>query len=152
VSYSHTQTAPLHYILHAVGAGTLVGAWLSRDEWLIATSLGALAALMFLFGFMFGHLTVRDETEFLAIRYGPIQVFYHRIPFADISSAEPCRSSIIDGWGIHWTPGRGLIYNLWGFGCVKLAVNGKTVRIGTDDVDNLVTFLRGRIVEGTAAP
>ena len=54
---------------------------------------------------------------------------------------EPGRIAIIDGWGIHYIPGRGWTYNLWGFGCVKLTVRGKVVRVGTNDVENLARFL-----------
>ena len=94
---------------------------------------------------MFASMTVQDEGEFLAIRYGPLPVFHRRIRYADITSVEPGRSSIIDGWGIHWVPGRGWTYNLWGFQCAMLAVRGGIVRIGSDDVDNLVGFLHGKI-------
>ena len=55
------------------------------------------------------------------------------------------RSSWIDGWGIHWIPGRGYTYNLWGFSCAKLDVRGRTVRIGSDDADKLVEFLKSKL-------
>jgi hypothetical protein len=102
---------------------------------------------MILAAFMFASMTVQDEGEFLAIRYGPLPVFRRRIRYADVTSVEPGRSSIIDGWGIHWVPGRGWTYNLWGFQCATLTVRGGIVRIGSDDVDNLVGFLHGKIKE-----
>jgi hypothetical protein len=54
----------------------------------------------------------------------------------------------MDGWGIHYVPFRGWTYNLWGFDCVVLQLGSKTVRIGTDDADNLLAFLERQI--GTA--
>ena len=145
MNYCHTQKAPLHLLLHGVGVTLFVGAWLSRDEWPGAMILVAVGSIMILAGFMFAQMTVRDEGEFLAIRYGPLPVFRHRIRYVDVTSVEPDRSSIIDGWGIHWIPGRGWIYNLWGFSCAKLTVEGKTVRIGSDEVDDLVGFLRTKV-------
>jgi hypothetical protein len=141
VNYRHTQRAPLHYILHAFGVVILAGAWLARDEWPAVAILCFVAAVMILFGFMFADLTVRDEGDFLEIQFGPLPVFCFRIRYAEVKSVERSRSAIIDGWGIHTFPGRGTTYNLWGFDCVKLDVNGKTVRIGSDDVDQLVAFL-----------
>ena len=38
-----------------------------------------------------------------------------------------------------------MTYNLWGFDCVKLEVRNRVIRIGSDDVENLVEFLRGKI-------
>ncbi len=42
----------------------------------------------------------------------------HLILFA-VSAA---RSNWLDGWGIHYFPGRGIIYNLWGFDCVRVQI------------------------------
>ena len=46
---------------------------------------------------------------------------------------------------IHYFPGRGTTYNLWGFGCVKLWLGTKVIRVGSDDVENLVAFLRTKV-------
>ena len=48
-----------------------------------------------------------------------------------MTAVEAGRSSLIDGWGIHWIPGRGWTYNLWGFGCVVIQQGKKTTRVGT---------------------
>ena len=94
---------------------------------------------------MFGSLTIRDDGEWLALRYGPLPVFRKRIRYADITAVEPGRTAIIDGWGIHYIIGRGWTYNLWGFGCVKLTLGKKVIRVGSDDVDRLAEFLRSKI-------
>ena len=144
MNYSHTQHAPLHYLLHAIGLVTLGVAFFTREQWPAVAILCAVAALMFLCGFMFGDLTVRDEGDFLEVRFGPLPVFCVRIPYSNIRSVHRSRSALIDGWGIHSLPGRGTTYNLWGFDCAQLDVNGKTIRIGSDDVDRLVAFLETR--------
>jgi len=95
---------------------------------------------------MFKQLTVRDEGECLAIRYGPLPVFRKLIPYSKMESVEQGRSAIVDGWGIHWIPGRGFTYNLWGRDCAILMVEGRVFRIGSDDAEDLVAFLRGKVV------
>ena len=139
--YEKTQNAPLHYILYRVAITMLVGAWYAQEEQPVAILLVAVSAVFVLLAFMFGSLTIRDEEDWLALRYGPLPVFRKRIRYADITSVEPSRTSLIDGWGIHYIPGRGTTYNLWGFACVKLSLGEKVIHIGSNDVENLVKFL-----------
>jgi len=80
------------------------------------------AAILALCGLAFGSLTIRDEGEYLAIRFGPLPVLCKRIRYADITGVETGRTKLIDGWGIHYMPGRGWTYNLWGYDCVKLTL------------------------------
>jgi len=145
MAYKKTQYAPLHYILLAVAVTLLIGAWLARGEPGAVILLVGVAAVLMLVASMFGSLTVSDEGDCLVLRYGPLPVFHKRIRYADITAVEPGRTSVIDGWGIHYLPGRGTTYNLWGFGCVNLSLGRKIIRIGSDDVDNLAEFLRGKI-------
>lgn len=145
MNYSHTQKAPLHFVFYPVVVWLFVLAWLGRTHPATAWAAVAGATVLLAVACMFMHLTVRDAGQWLVIRYGPLPVFGKRIRYSDISAVEASRSSWIDGWGIHYIPGRGCTYNLWGFGCAKLVVNGKTIRIGSDDAENLVTFLRSRL-------
>ena len=150
MGYEHTQRGPLHLILLGSAVGSALLAWSVTDEppaMLIA--LGA-SLLMLLCAFFFASLTVRDEGAHLAVRFGPIPVFRTRIPYSSITGVAAAKSSLLDGWGVHWMPGRGWIYNIWGFGCVRVDLGGKTVRVGTDDVDGLVHFLTTKL--DSAAP
>ena len=113
----------------------------------MAVLLPVTATTFVLLALMFRSLTIRDEGEWLALRYGPLPVFRKRIRYAEITSVEPGRISIIDGWGIHYILGRGWTYNLWGFGCVKLTLGRKIIRVGTNDVDNLARFLRNKLAQ-----
>jgi hypothetical protein len=97
------------------------------------------------------YVEVRDKGDCLALRYGPIPLFHKRFPYSKMTAVEASRSTVFDGWGIHYLPARGWTYNLWGFGCVKVQMGKKTVRIGTDDVRGLVVFLRGKIGERSGA-
>jgi hypothetical protein len=125
----------------------LIGAMLSGDPEVVAPLL-ITSVVLTAAAFSFRSLRVVDEGSHLAIRFGPIPVFRRRIAYANIVAAEPDRTSVIDGWGIHWVPGRGWTYNLWGFDCVRLTLaGGKTIRVGTDDARSLAQFVQTRIVE-----
>ena len=145
MEYSKTQEAPLQYLLYGVVAVLLPLAWLNRQEPAAVVVLACVAVVMILAGLAFGTMTVRDEGARLAIRYGPLPIFRRQIPYAAITAVEPGRTSVIDGWGIHYIPFRGMTYNLWGFGCAKLTLGRRVIRIGSEDIDNLVSFIRSRI-------
>ncbi|MBU4270962.1 MAG: hypothetical protein KKE86_13565 [Planctomycetes bacterium] len=146
MEYNHMQRGSWHYILFAVAAVMLAAAWVARDEvWAMDLNL-AVAVLFVALAMMFGSLTVRDEGQWLALRYGPLPMFRKRIRYDKITAVEPDRTKIIDGWGIHYIPGRGWTYNLWGFDCTRLSLGKKIIRVGTDDADNLVKFLKGKVL------
>jgi hypothetical protein len=145
MDYNHTQKAPLHLIFYPIIVTLLVLALVGRDQWSVVLCTLGVAATLVLVSLMFRQLTVRDEGERLAIRYGPLPVFRKLIPYSKMDLVEQGRSSVIDGWGIHWIPGRGFTYNLWGRDCAILMVEGRVFRIGSDDVENLVAFLREKV-------
>jgi len=146
VTYEHTQKAPLYLLVLAVAAAEAgLAVWLGQKALAAAIVLGSAASVMVLAALCFRQLTVRDEGDRLAIRFGPLPVFRRRIAYADITAVEVGRSSLIDGWGIHRIAGRGTTYNLWGFACVVLRVGGRTIRIGTDDAEALAAFLKTKL-------
>lgn len=145
MQYDHTQHAPLHYLLWAIALGQLVAACFLLDQPFVAGVLGFGAAVVALFAACFMYLNVQDEGDRLAIRYGPLPLFRKSLSYDEITEARAGRSTVIDGLGIHFVPGRGWTYNLWGFDCAELKLGEKTMRIGSDDVANLVDFLNSRI-------
>jgi len=144
MDYDHTQRGGLRIVLDLSAGLMFVMAWLSRAVRVPALILVATGAVFLALGFCFRELTVRDEGDYLRVRYGPLPLLGTRIRYDEITSVEPARTSWLDGWGIHWIPGRGWTYNLWGFDCVRLTVGGKTISVGTDDVENLARFLRDK--------
>jgi hypothetical protein len=80
----------------------------------------------------------------LALRFGPLPVLRKTIRYAEITGVEIGRTTILDGWGVHYMPGRGWTYSIWGFTCVKLTLGRKVMRVGTDDAEGLVKFLGER--------
>lgn len=145
MEYEKTQYGRWHIILFAVAAAMLIGAWITREVHVPAIILLVTGPLLIVLATMFASMTVRDDGQHLLLRYGPVPVFHKRIRYADITSVEPGRIRILDGWGVHWSPGRGWTYNIWGFGCVKLTLGKKTIRVGSDDVDGLAAFLQTRL-------
>ena len=141
MEYSHTQQAPLHYFIYAVAAVLIGLAWRDGGDSPAAVVAMIAAVVIVFFGLCFRTMTVSDEGQRLSVCYGPIPLFRTSITYADISRVEAGRSSLIDGWGIHYLPGRGWTYNLWGFGCAVVYLEKRLVRIGSDDVDSLVAFL-----------
>ena len=103
------------------------------------------AGPIFLFTQSFHSLTDRDERDALAVRVGPLPMLRKRIPYSRITAVEPGRTSLLDGWGVHRIPGRGWTYTIWGFDCVKISMGNRVIRVGSDDVENLVAFLSDRM-------
>ena len=64
------------------------------------------------------------------------------IRYSDITAVETGHTKIIDGRGIHYIPARGWTYDIWGFGCVKLTLDRKIIRAGTDDAKGLAKVIR----------
>jgi hypothetical protein len=142
MAYNHTQPGRWHYILFAVALATGVGAILAHREPPLIIILLVSAAIFALCGLVFGSLTICDEGEYLALRFGPLPLLGKRIRYADTTGIEVGRTTILDGWGIHYFPGRGWTYNVWGFACVKLTLGWKIIRVGTDDADELAKVIR----------
>jgi hypothetical protein len=147
-TYDHTQRGYWHWLLYFFGVLTLVAAWFARLEEFVPIPLLFVSALMFSLGASFHYLRIVDGGDRLLIQFGPLPLLRGSIRYASITAAEMGRSSPIDGWGIHWIPGRGWTYNIWGGDCVTVTLDGKkTTRIGTDDVENLLAFLRTKMTQ-----
>ena len=142
-TYNHTQNGPWSLLLYAFAVALLAGSWLLPLTALQIVFL-VTGLVMLVMAASFRHLTVADEGYELAIRFGPFPLFRKRIPYEDIREVETGRSTFLDGWGIHWNPWHGWIWNISGFDCVVIRLKG-VARVGTDDPDGLVAFLKGRI-------
>lgn len=130
--YAHTQTVPKKVMAAATAAGLLVGfsppGIVLR---LIALStMGAMAAT-------FRSLTVEVDDQAVSLRFGDGLVT-RRFDLKTITAAQKVRTTVIQGWGIHYV-GNGWLYNIYGLDAVELRFNsGKRALIGSDDADNLV--------------
>lgn len=145
--YSHTQKAPLCVILYGSALACIALALMIGETAGIVIG-GGVGLLIGLLAPAFHHLTVVDQGEVLAIRYGPVPLFRRTVRYADIEKVEVGRTLLLDGWGIHLSIRGGWVWNLWGRACVVVRFkNGGTLRIGTDDAENLARFLEGKVGE-----
>ncbi len=144
-TYSHTQEAPLWMIMFGSSIPCFVFAWLVREQPIVVATMIVAAVLLVLVGLAFHHLTVEDEGDRLAIRFGPLPFLETSIQYADIKGIEVGRTTFLDGWGIHRRPGHGWLWNLWGRDCVVIHRQQGVIRVGSDDNENLAEFLRGKM-------
>jgi hypothetical protein len=145
-NYSHTQKSPFCLLVYGAAIALFVGAWTTREKDAVALTLGIGGLVTVFVGMAFHHLTVEDQGEFLAIRFGPLPLFRRKVRYADIVTVEVGRTWILEGWGIHYSMRGGWVWNIWGRVCVVVHFrNGGVLRIGTDDADNLARFLELKI-------
>lgn len=141
-TYHHTQRAPLCLLLYAIAFVMFVVAWVLDDVPPFPYLYPPLGVLILILAASFHYLTVEDLGDRLAIGFGPIRLFRRSVKYNDVQSVEVGRTTIFDGWGIHLSLRGGWVWNLWGRDCVVVRFkNGGTLRIGTDDAENLARFL-----------
>ncbi len=147
MSYEHTQTGPWHFLGYLFALIMVPVIWEAGDEPMAVLVLGAAMLPVIALTAGFSRLTIRDDGDQLGVYFGPPFVWRTRIAYRDIESVQPDRSTFWDGWGVHWMPGKGTIYNVWGFDCVRVKTAKRTVRLGTDDAPRLVAFLTAKRYE-----
>ncbi|MEM8710099.1 MAG: hypothetical protein AAGG01_04040 [Planctomycetota bacterium] len=145
MTYDRTQRAPWGWILGLLG-GLLLGLGIesagSHGAWI----LSLVGGVILLCAGLFSSLNVRDERDRLAVRFGPLPMIRWEVMYADIEEVEAVRSTLLDGWGMHWAPGQGWTLNVWGFDCVEVHMrSGRRLRIGTDEPLELKTHLLARM-------
>ena len=145
-SYFHVQKSPLCLLIYLMTAVAWAIAIMLRDSSaclapLIGGAFGLVVAMSF------HHLRVADAGEILRINFGPIPLFQRQVRFELIRSAEPGRTLLLDGWGIHMSVRGGWVWNIWGRDCVVVHLERGTLRIGTDDAENLAAFLNSKIIQ-----
>jgi hypothetical protein len=147
--YSHTQKAPLCLLFYTLAVAFLVLGYFVQDAPPIPWLFPPIGVLMLVLAASIHHLTVEDQGNGLAIRFGPVPLLRRTVRYADIGSVEIGRTLLLDGWGIHLSIRGGWVWNLWGRTCVVVRFkDGGTLRIGTDDAEKLVELLRGKVQAG----
>jgi len=146
--YRHTQKGPWHVLLYALPLLFFVLAWVLRHEAPTPIILLTVGLLLLVFAPSFHHLTVADEGDRLAIRFGPLPLLKRRIRYVDIQDVKIGRTvPFIEGWGVHYSLLRfGWVWNIWGLDCVVIRLSRlRIIVVGTDDVENLAAFLKTKI-------
>ncbi len=142
--YHHTQRGIIRPILLVVAVAFAAAACVVRRSPPLMPTFLATAVVSVLLSFVSGTLTVRDDGDRLAVRFGPLLLFKKTIPYADMTGVERDRSTLLAGWGIHRTR-KGCLWNIGGFDCVRIAMGERSTLIGTDDPDGLVAFLHSKL-------
>ncbi len=148
--YLHTQNGIIRPIMLFAAVIWLVLAYASRGHVVPLVVLTAGAVVIGVFSFAFASLTIRDEGDRLAVRFGPLSVFRMSIPYERITGVERDRVGLPGGMGIHWTR-KGWLWNIRMGPCVRIQMGPKTLLLGTDDPEGFVAFLRSRIEENDPA-
>lgn len=145
--YQHSQSAPMCWLLYAVGIselGIAVSLW---NQPALPWILGTAGAFVCTLAAGFHHLTVTDCGERLRIQFGPLPLFGRWLKYRDVVDAEPGRTTVLDGWGIHMSLRGGWVWNLWGRDCVVVRLHHGVLRIGTDDAEALADVIQRRARE-----
>jgi hypothetical protein len=144
VTYCHTQKAPWFLLLFAFAALFFTLTWTERGDPVLLVVFPLSGLVMAVLGYSFQQLTVADEGDWLAIRFGPLPLFKKRIRYEDIREVDVGRTTILDGWGIHWSPWGGWLWSVAAGKCVVIRRRRGVTRVGTDDAQELAEFLKGR--------
>ena len=152
--YAHTQRSRLMLGLLGVATlGALAAAIApSRHALPLGTRLTLFAVVVVLAAsaVVFSRLTIEVAEGQLRWHFG-LGLVRRRVPLRDIAGAEPTRTGLLDGWGIHFT-WRGWLFNVAGRDAVLLTrTDGKRFLLGTDEPRALVDAVRQAQAEPTGA-
>jgi hypothetical protein len=134
-TYSHTQPGIVVVVGLGVGAiGFLIAGVTVARPLLFTLVLFAVIA------WLFYSLTIEIDDDELRWRFGP-GLIHKRVKLADINSAKIVQTSVLEGWGIHYTR-FGWLYNVSGFDGVAITLRtGKRFCLGTDEPEKLLIHL-----------
>jgi len=139
-TYRHTQIGWVLLAALAAGAGVVVFAT-GKTGWNSAASV--VMTMLIVVALLFCTLTVMIHDGEIECRYGPGLIRKH-IPLAAVRGARPVRTAWYQGWGIRLTSD-GWLFNVSGLDAVEVElVDGKRIRIGTDEPQALVAAIRAR--------
>ena len=115
----------------------VIAAWAAWAPALLAAAI--LAGL----GWLFHSLTIEIADGELRWWFGPGWI-RKRVPLATVASAKVVRTSLLEGWGIHYSR-FGWLYNVSGFDAVAVTLNnGKRFCLGSDEPETLAAELTRR--------
>jgi hypothetical protein len=150
-TYYHKQFMPLCVLPHLIGCACffMAGLFLFQNGPMPAVLLLCFNGLLFsVIGAGFHHMTVVDKGAHLAVSCGPLTFLKKRVQYDDIRAIELGKMSVLDGLGIGLSLRGGWFCNPGARDCVVIHLkNGfiRTIRIGTNDAENLVRYLESRI-------
>jgi hypothetical protein len=146
-TYQHTQSGNWIFLALAVVGATMAIVGATQFRPLLYPALFGIPILLFV-GWLFHSLTIEIADGELRWRFGPGWI-RKRVPLNLITAAEPVRTNVLEGWGIHLSR-FGWLYNVSGFDAVAVRMkNGQHFALGTDESQALLEAIRSASV---AAP
>ncbi|PQO26464.1 hypothetical protein [Blastopirellula marina] len=150
-SYRHKQYAPLCWLVAATSIPAFVAAWALRGDPVGFLVIAAAGLLLLVLSASCWYLQIADDEDSLLVSFGPIPILRRRIRYDRIQAAHVSQTTVLDGWGIHWSMRGGWVWNIWGWDCVEIELEKGKVIVGTDDAENLAAFVKSRIPARPAA-
>lgn len=141
--YKHTQVGYIHVI--AWSAIILFFACISVFTGFEPYTLIILILFPVLLA-LFSTLTVRVESGVITVQFG-VGIVRKRLQLSDVETYAKVRNPWYYGLGVRYTP-RGWLYNIYGLSAIELLMkNGKTCRVGTDDLEGFAQALEAALDE-----
>lgn len=148
MDYRHKQVGPAFFrfgILLFLMALAIMAAVIG--EWAGAAITAAVALIVGTALFVFSQFTVDVTDERLTASFGsgwPRRT----LSWDQATAVQIVRNSWWYGFGIRWFPG-GTLWNVWGLDAVEFdLVKGGKLRIGTDEPEQLLAALSGKVAMG----
>jgi hypothetical protein len=144
-TYQHTQTGPWHFVLFSIGTLQLIVAVALREQPYLGLLFLSCSILMCLLAFSCRSLTIEDRGEHLVVRFGPLPFLQQKIAYKDIVSATVSHTTMLDGFGIHYSLRGGWVWNIWGFPCVHVKLTKSQLWLGSDEPEKLAAWISSRL-------
>lgn len=147
IRYKHTQIGIT--IIVPVGVAIIVFfVMLATGRVIVPVwSAAAIVLLTPLLLALFRTLTVSVDGERLLAKFG-IGLVRKSIPLSRIASFQSIRMRWLHGFGIHWVPFRGWLYNVSGLKAVEIVLkSGRHTLIGTDEPEALCRALEKAVIK-----
>lgn len=143
--YEHTQIAPpVIPIIVGLMLVFVAGVGVVSGEWPTLVVALVMVVILLPLAIVFTRLTVTvdDTTAKATFGFGWPRT---SVNLGDVGAARIVRNRWLYGFGIRWFPG-GILWNVWGLDAVEFEMReGRKVRFGTDDADQLIAALAGRV-------
>ena len=143
-TYDRTQRGPWGVLMSVVAVFALWNAATGRGPIWIPVLLTVVGLFVLGCALSLQWLRIRDEGDCLSVAFGPLPLVQCEIDYRSMKNVEVGGTTLLDGWGIHYTSG-GWLWNIWGFQCVVFQLEDRQFRVGSDDAENLAAFCRSRI-------
>ena len=134
MEYRHTQYSSIILI-----SAIIILYWTCRYVSILNLSLIIPTVLLSIFAcfFLLFSLTVEIKNGFVQCIFGH-GLIRKRIKLTEIRQVHPVKNPWYEGWGIHWVPGKYVVWNVSGFDAVEIQLSTlRRVRIGTNEPEKL---------------